>query len=47
MLLFHSVMGITVLDFEIIFQTMHSVRSNSLSLKYQRITLLGWKDIEV
>ena len=26
---------------------MNSVRSNSLSLKYPRITLLGWKDIEV
>jgi len=30
----------------LIFQTMHSVRSNSLSLKYQRFTSLSCKDID-
>ena len=36
-----------VVDLIYIFQTMHSVRSYSQSLKNQRITLLGWKDPEV
>ena len=31
----------------LIFQTINSVRSNSLSLKYQRFTPSGCKDIEV
>ena len=31
----------------LIFQTINSGRSNSLSLKYQRFTPSGWKDIGV
>ena len=30
-----------------IFQTIHSVRSNSVSLKYQSFIPLGWKDIGI
>ena len=29
------------------FQTMHSIRSNSLSLNYQRFTQLGSKDVVI
>ena len=31
----------------LIFQTMSSVRSNNLSLKYQRLTLSGCSDIRI
>ena len=30
-----------------IFQTMNSVRSNKISLKYQRFTTLGFKDLGI
>ena len=31
----------------LIFQSMNSVRSNSLSLKYQKFTPTGWKDMGI